>query len=223
MPAALITCGRRYRETKPAASHSIRFCGPYDGAVPLRAGRLFHSVSSRHQRFPVCRRVRCGWRAAASIPLGRRAQIAIAHDVVSLKHGWRLVASQPHRHALGDTGTNEIANRRAAQIVRNPAGHARGHACDLPRLVEFQDRFWLLSPPRFSATMRKNTHGSICPIFFSRSCSAYCAISTSRSSDVKEKSFLRCFLCCRRPGESCRLSVGPALTVPENLSAAIAG
>jgi len=63
------------------------------------------------------------------------------------------VAGQHHRHALGDAGTDQIADRASAHIVRDPAGAAGRRARDPPHRRESFDRLRLLRPWWLIATI----------------------------------------------------------------------
>lgn len=66
-------------------------------------------------------------------------------------------------------------SRAIESSQRRPAFHAMAKL--MPR--------GFFSQSRRSATMRKNTCGTMWPIFLSRSCSAFCVSSSARRSDVK--------------------------------------
>jgi hypothetical protein len=95
-------------------------------------------------------------------PLERRAHVVVGDDPVALEDADGLVPRHTHRHALVDTGRDEVADGRAAQVVEDqrrleprvplavddgPAGRVelrarepRRDARGRPRLAEVADR-----------------------------------------------------------------------------------
>ena len=70
-----------------------------------------------------------------------------AHDVVALERAPRPVATELHRDALGNAGTDQGPDCGPTQIVRVPAGTARGATRGSPTLSEAADRARFFSPP----------------------------------------------------------------------------
>src|SRR5262249_18783406 len=61
-------------------------------------------------------------------------EVADAHDIVPLEHAPGLVPGHLHRHALGNPGADEIADRRSAEVVtdttRASSLHTGRSECD---------------------------------------------------------------------------------------------
>ena len=73
-------------------------------------------------------------------------EIATGHDVVALEDGARLVPTQLHGHAFGDTAAYHVSDGRSSQVVWDTAGTTRGIASALPGLAKSLDRLRLSLP-----------------------------------------------------------------------------
>lgn len=70
---------------------------------------------------------------------GRRAQVGLGRDVVAVEDRARPVPARFHRDDFGDPGAHQIADRGAAEVVEQAAGHLGCSAGGAPRPIEVAD------------------------------------------------------------------------------------
>src|SRR5262249_27039425 len=96
------------------------------------------SRSSAWSRRPA--RIRPALLLGGPVHLGcRLAEIALVDDVVPLEDRAGLVSGELHRHALGDAASDHVPDRRAPEVMGNPAGEPRVPAGAPPRAPEVLD------------------------------------------------------------------------------------